>query len=881
MISKRNIYVQELRKSLESFADLEDSRFSAYTDHQLRRLVNKAPNSSQARDAKDHLNRRKQRNCIEETLQYFERQKKKKLALTESMEKLGSSGKVKISKEDENIVDMLGDTLHTSSVGSSSNTPQGQQNILDMSKFLSRPIELLATNLPIGNSYQLPLDIWDEFTLNPSVRAKLRNYAYLRGDMRVRVSVSGTPFDYGKLIIAYVPYADYNETYLNLVTMSAVDSSFRNMLLNFLSQTTGSVIMSVNENKPVELSIPYINTKPMFRLFNTQTTAIGDTTSFDDCKYAGKVIIMSLNDVDSVSTTPNDPGIQVYAWMENVQLGTPTGTRLVVTTESDERVVGPVESFSSSVVKVANILAEVPFISPFAKASAMIGGIVGRIASLFGWARPSPIREILRTKQQAYSNTAHLIGDDMCDRVVLDPKQELTVDPRVVGVDYDDMVITDIASRISYLTNFTWDTNDAHMVPFITLPITPLMNTGATHLTVNYVQPSAMMFAAQPFKFWRGDIILRFEIECSAFHRGKLAVIYEPNINQEVLISTDLDLNKQYVRIIDIQQTQTVDFRINWASSRSWLENLPLASMFTWRNITVAEPFRYYNGVVYVVPFTTLQSPNSGAININVYASCENLQVNGLSSVQLPIKRQVFTESNESSTDNTEDISLFDLNPSTASTDNICHEHFGEQPLSFRALLKRYTTFTSNNITPGSNTVIYIRRPMYPLTGLPYGSTSSAVNINDFFTYLRYAFLGVRGGIRYKLTWASALNMGHGRGTMAGFTPIGSALADGVTYSTAAQLVTIDGTIIHGSTTGLGFEVEFPCYTNNLFLFSCGDDLTPDASLDVTSDVWAKQVLFQIPVNSSTITDQPVAQHVASAEDFTFLRYIGAPFFSL
>jgi hypothetical protein len=48
------------------------------------------------------------------------------------------------------------------------------------------------------------------------------------------------------------------------------------------------------------------------------------------------------------------------------------------------------------------------------------------------------------------------------------------------------------------------------------------------HATDGSIRFAACGAAAMPFKYWSGSMKYRFQVVCSAFHRGRIAVVYDP-----------------------------------------------------------------------------------------------------------------------------------------------------------------------------------------------------------------------------------------------------------------------------------------------------------------------------------------------------------------
>jgi hypothetical protein len=593
--------------------------------------------------------------------------------------------------------------------------------------------------------------------------------------------------------------------------------------------------------------------------------------------------------------------MQVYAWMTDVELGTNTATQIAITTESsfDEREKGPVERIASRGLEIAQALTSIPTIGIFAKASAIVLSSVSSIASLFGWSKPVLIQDTKLVKNIPYNNGALTIGTDTNFRVVLDPKQELTVDPRSIGSDSDDMTISAIASRLSYLGKFTWAYNNSIMAnPIFVGRVSPSLGT-VYSATSNYIQPTALAFAVAPFTYWRGDITFRFEVVCSQYHRGKIAIFYEPNAQQMTLINANISFNKQFIRVIDIQQTQTFEVCVKWATYRAWLlvnnaASLPLNTSLTY---TGTQNQGFCNGYIGIVPFTQLTSPSSTpSVDVNVYVRSDNMQVNGFTTVNMPTARvfsgalDIVTESNFSSSDeagipsaiSAHDVSIVSLNDSSASVQHICEEHFGEQPISFRALLKRYVTHAIYTLAAGTtaNQHSKLIGNIFPNNNLQYGATS--VTYMNLYSYLRYAYVGIRGGFRFRFR-----NVG-----VTGFTSLANAKVSlsqpGTGRTESWAFVTGAGGTAYTEGTGSfvpatngGVEAEFPFYTNNLWVFSFIDGLIGGASTDNMSNFWFQQYIYSADYGTSAaVSSQVLMTEIATAEDFSLLRFQGAPFYS-
>jgi hypothetical protein len=488
-----------------------------------------------------------------------------------------------------------------------------------------------------------------------------------------------------------------------------------------------------------------------------------------------------------------------------------------------------------------------------------------------------------RMRPDPFQNGAQTIGVDTGKRITLDPKQELHVDPRICAVEEDELTISSIAAREGLLDTFTWAPGDISLTDIIwKVAVTPRAN--VRFGTTEYIVPTPLSFASMPFKYWRGKIKYRFEIVASNFHRGKIMFVYEPNIRQFGLISAALNVNKQYCKVIDIQETQSVEFEVDWNFPRPYCKNLPLTAISSTVGTQYVDTASFYectNGILFVTPFTEIQSPDGSAIEINVFVSGADVVFNRLTDEFIPDMVNPISESNES--DICRDFSTKGINENLSSIDDISSHYFGETPLSFRALLKRFNTSTEKIYGPTTNaayTAAEIVGPVYPTEPVASSTYVTVPNAagetgKALYFYLKHAFLAMRGGMRRRVF----VQRGDGQtDDTYVFVSLAqdSATTDPYTIQgiELAGYANMDGTVSYASKTNAGIEFEVPCYTNNLFLWAVNDDPW-DSTLSVMDPNGTRN--YRVIYNTCGSADNyRVVEHFATGEDFTFIRWLGA-----
>ena len=776
----------------------------------------------------------------------------------------------------ENLGDMTGGSLDLMSATPSRNVDVGQKVPLDIRNFLSRPVRIASYANSPGVALDESINPWDAYLSQPSVRAKLRNTAYLRGDMHIRIAVSGMPFHYGRYLYSYLPFPNRNEPWTYLQGLAISGSDFAKLV--YLSQSPYARTGDVVANEPVEMIVPYLSPQPVIRLFNDSTSALAAVSSFDDAQNLGTLYLKSINTLDSTNATSTPVSIALYAWMENVEFGSPTATHLEVTTESDERIVGPISSATKSLSEAAWKLQNVPIIGSYAKASGRVMEGVSDIASALGWSYPTLIDDPMRMKNEPFQNAATSIGMDTGKRIVLDPKQELSVDPRPSGTEEDELVISNIVKRESLLYTFTWQASATSLSgPITILAVTPLiapsMANGVAPGSKQWIVHTPLSFAASPFYFWRGEITYRVEFVCSMYHRGKMIIGYEPNIRQHTLIDTVLDTNKNYITTVDLQETRCIEFTVKWANARPWLECGPLDEAVS-PGIVGIDAFNQFgrsNGYVYFTPLTKLQSPDSGDIGVNIYIRSHDMHFNALDMARMPTE---FTA--ESTLSPCEESNSIILNPTSASLDGINEIYFGEEPLSFRSYLRRFAISHAEDFskTTALKKFLFGDMRVVPFVYPNYGeATQPEANQPNLLSHLRYCFLSIKGGFRKRILIHDLEPSPNAPAIIS--LEYQDAMANSVvSEASGIGILNQTGGVMFVPQTNTGVEFEIPWYSTNTWGFSQTLDYFPSDSLINRKSMYRYLLRYALGGSARVIG---LREYTAIAEDFSLSNFIAAP----
>eukprot|EP00916_Digyalum_oweni_P022805 GHVL01037766.1.p1 GENE.GHVL01037766.1~~GHVL01037766.1.p1 ORF type:complete len:1142 (-),score=132.77 GHVL01037766.1:176-3601(-) len=473
----------------------------------------------------------------------------------------------------------------------------------DLSAFLNRPIRSRVDTWAVSQPLFFSFNPWVDFLSNPFVLNKISNFELIRMRLHVKVVISGTKFHYGRGIVSYNPLSGLDD-----VTVQ------RNFLVADLVAASQKPHFFIDPTKNAggQIELPFFWTDNFMSLVRQDYNLMGTITvaSFGNLLHAN-----SGNDPVTIST---------YIWADDVKLCMPThllpggispSSELPIldsqAMNSDEYGQGIISKPAATTALVAGFLKSLPYIGPFAKSTEMVATAVAGIARIFGYSRPNVITDIQLYKPLPFGNLANVDACDAAMKLSMDTKTELTIDSRTVGLDgSDQMGITDIVCRESFLGSFGWNSNEAPDVLLWSAGVSPML-----YSTVDKeIHCTPMAYMSQMFYWWQGTIKFRFQIVKSDFHKGRLLVRYDPLQHDPAV-----EYNINYSRVVDISEHDDFEIEIGWAQRSPWLSTAPLTNVN--HSSTTRQTFKnYLNGVLEVNVLNELVSPaEDSPISVNVF----------------------------------------------------------------------------------------------------------------------------------------------------------------------------------------------------------------------------------------------------------------------
>ena len=655
---------------------------------------------------------------------------------------LDNKAAVEVAKQE--VVGFVGDVVGDSDHQTTTFTPIDEDIYVpsfELKSFLERPVRLTTYTIELGEAFNFRrFRPWHDYLASPAIAKKLDNFAYIQGDLHLKFMINSTPFIYGQYMASYLPLTSYTRhlDYGN-------DATWANTweIRVPLSQRQHVIVSSVG-NEGAEMTLPYFFYKNW-----------ASATSADEMNSLGVVDVVPLVPFRSANTTTAKVTLVVMAWMTNVKLA---GQTISLALQSDEYATGPISRPASIVASIGKKLSDVPVIGKFAKATAFAGNAVSKIASLFGFTNVPVIDNSQPIKHMLFHSLASAQIAGPIDKLSLDPKAELTIDPSTLGLQpTDELAISNLATKWSLLTGFSWYLDGNVDDLLFSANVGPTMSTNFGVSTgKNVLLDTPMGWLSRLFLNWRGDLEFKVVFIASPFHQGRVRASFDPAGNASTTASSTVVQTK----ICDLADSNEFTFRIPYMAPSTWL-NIKSSAVNDWASNATLSGYdkEVHNGRFDIRILTNLTAPtNTAYVDAVVYVrAAENFEVANPSPIEF--NASLFVPQSD-------EIVLGQV---TSVPEDRYLENFGEQVASLRPLMRRHTLSQKwrGGVTGkarGYSNVVSLNLPMYPPEYgfndngqiianklLTTGTALANFCPQSAYTWISPAFAGQRGSMNYAL----------------------------------------------------------------------------------------------------------------------------------
>jgi len=773
---------------------------------------------------------------------------------------------------------------------------------LQLGSFFSRPTLIntftwTTANIGVTLATFYP---WNTLLSSTAIKKKLDNFAFLRGTLNIKTVVNGTPFQYGLMRMCYSPLEGFVGQKLR--TNSTTDANYP----VFYSQQPG-YYMTPAANAGGHMTCPFV--LHLHWLDITSSTAV---TTMGTCRL---VMFWPLSLAVAGGTT--GVTIQTYAWLTDLELMASTSK---LSLQGDEYVEGPISGPATAVANVAAQLTRIPVIGKFARATQIGAGALANVARIFGYTNAPVIEDV---KMFVPANGPQLasahIGTPV-QKLTLDPKQELSIDPTPHGAsDKDELSMAFIKNKESYVGVGSWSTSNVVGDQLFTVRINPALQSSVA--INNYVPATAgfrvyhtpLSYYGALFKQWRGGMKIRLKIVATKFHKGRLIIQYDPRNDITAVQPAE---NTVYTHILDIGECDDVEFEIPYHQDTAWLDT-DNTLVPNWTTGSANAPrIGMDNGVFTVRVLTELTAPSSGSIGILAYTrGAEDFEFAN------PVDR-ITAKWNTDSTDpsffNLQGQDKVELSTTTVmlgtpakSNPNRYGMNYGESISSLRNLIHRSAvvdTVTAGGIA-GDATNLFTKThcimpptPGYDPNGLnvankclPSSGTApySFVQMHHI-PYIAGPFIGYRGGVNIVYTpdslqsskmsdirvYRKTTTHTSSSRALDSSSVLNSASGNVRAYNLNSYLLTrngLSGMAITASHTNGSLSFNIPDYKKFNFSFASPSNYVLGSSTDGTDKQGAYTSLLIRTDTTTSSTGPTMHTELGGGVDFTCLYFLAVP----
>jgi hypothetical protein len=469
-----------------------------------------------------------------------------------------------------------------------------------LNEWFAKPIRVASGDLTLADTAtSIPPIVHPNNVLSNEIySSKWKGYAYWRGDITYSVTVNANPFQQGLYRLAFlsnggmddsVATSWYNAHYFSVVQRSQLPH----------------VEVDVSTTTCAELTVPFISA------YNSLPLSYPTISSFASL---GRVYLFPITPITTGVGQPISVGYTIWASMSNVHLEVPAYPQSAIrsgkkkpSTESEQKSkgIGPVESGLRIASKVSNILGAIPVLSAFAGPASWALDIAGNVAGAFGWAKPANLDVTGKMQKDVMWGMQHTDASDNSKIMALVSTNQVEVLPGYAGTDLDELALDSFLTRESYIDYFDWNYAMDTNTKLAEIKVSPFLYRSYNQDGIINFCNTPMSFMARNFKYWRGDIIIRFHIVKTNMHSGRLAFVYQPNSLYITPIAPTMDQSVYNWReIVDVRTNNIVEFRIPYHFFRAYRPNYDIE--------------HDYSGLLTVYVVDELVGPSSVNTNVTI-----------------------------------------------------------------------------------------------------------------------------------------------------------------------------------------------------------------------------------------------------------------------
>lgn len=460
--------------------------------------------------------------------------------------------------------------------------------------FLKRPIVIhtgLWNSTQSSETQLFSANFPEALISNMMYQEKLRGFVGLRATLVIKVQVNSQPFQQGRLMLQYFPYAQYMPDRVRLVNSTLQGRS-----------GCPRTDLDISVGTEIEMRIPYVSPHVYYNLITGQG-------SF------GSIYLLVYSQLRDQASGTGSIEYTVWAHLEDVDIQYPTGANIftgnapnfysmaheIATGKASESKIRQLlrinahsqqpnkifaqvgvelkqlkdeASLSSAVGQISESisgLSKVPILGNYLTKPAWITSKLTNLLKMLGFSKPTTQGLPCESKLRTQTRMANFDGADVSHKMALSSANEIETKPGLAGTSADEMELSHILSIPNFWDRFEWQTShktgtvlwDNYVTPFKVKPYSDTIS--------DRYRCTHMGYVANTFGYWRGSIVYTFKFVKTQYHSGRLRIGFIPFYFNSTISVGEPDMSKVQQTIVDLRTSTEVSFTVPYVSTRPWM----------------------------------------------------------------------------------------------------------------------------------------------------------------------------------------------------------------------------------------------------------------------------------------------------------------------
>lgn len=437
----------------------------------------------------------------------------------------------------------------------------------DISSFMAKPVQLshfTSLGSVVGPIYTAAIPEAAFIAPQSPYPDKVKGFLGFKATSVFTLRVNATKFTQGRVAIGWIPNADRRNpsTYF-----TRSPKSFTQL---------PHVEMDISCDSSCVLRVPYYSLYPY-----AYVPQIGLVP--DDLMSFGNVIVYVYSP-PAVGAAAADSAVvdaTLYVHFEDVDLVTPmvagvaqagNGRSFGGKAEDKERN-KPISTALALSSKVAETMGSIPMLTSYMQPASWLLSAMARTAASFGFSKPisdAPPQRVAR-QELAYMNNKE--GTEALIPMGFSAVNSVGISPSKTGSAMDEMSLDYVSQISAWVDTFSMTTSSAYGDLIYGKPIGGPNDIGKSvgptyDTTLNTFDLAPLTMLWQMFHYFHGDIILKFKVVKTAFHSGRIVIIFNPAGSV-----TNLTVNNPYSlrQILDLADGNEFEVVLPHCNISYWL----------------------------------------------------------------------------------------------------------------------------------------------------------------------------------------------------------------------------------------------------------------------------------------------------------------------